>query len=130
MYDPPAPPAPPAPAPHHLTADEFLEAADLEVVAVEVPEWKGTVHLRVLPADVGLALGAQMDALPKDRQSDAMFMLLRATLCTPAGVPLISNDEQAAKLRTRSTKVLIRLQRRALDLQGWSDKAEGAAKNV
>jgi len=114
-------------APKPLSADDILGVDDLEIVEVQVPEWKGSVHLRVLPADVGLALNDKMQELPKEKQSDAMFILLAACLVSPDGKPLFSTPEQADRLRGRSAKVLMRLQKKALELQGWS--AEPPAKN-
>ncbi len=105
-----------------LSADDILGVDDLEIKVVNVPEWKGIVHLRVLPADEGLALNDQMQALPKEKQSDAIFMLLGACLVDAGGKRMFTTDEQLAKLRTRSQKVLIRLQKSALQLQGWTEE--------
>lgn len=115
-----APPPPPEPVPlPELSAEEIFGQPDLTIVPVDVPEWRARVHLRVLPADVGLALNDAMQALPKDKSTDAMFLLLRATLCRSNGAPLITSDDQAGKLRSRSMVVLSRLQEKALELQGW-----------
>lgn len=106
-----------------LSADDILAAEDLEIKEVEVPEWKGTVRLRVLPADEGLALSAEMAALSKERQSESLFLLLGACLVNGDGKRMFTSDEQIKKLRTRSQKVLLRLQRAALALQGWGEDA-------
>lgn len=110
-----------------LTAADILSVEDLEVTEVAVPEWKGSVYLRVLPADVGLALNEKMVALPKEKASESMFLLLGACLVDRQGSPLFTTDEQFAKLRTRSGKVLLRLQDAALELQGWRRDGAGAA---
>jgi hypothetical protein len=111
-----------------LTAEEILGlgAADLEIKEVMVPEWGGSVHLRVLPADEGLELNERMQGLPKERESEALFLLLGACLVDSSGAQLFSSD-QIAGLRKRSQKVLVRLQRAALALQGWV--GEEAEKN-
>ena len=106
-----------------LTADEILDVYDLEVKEVFVPEWKGSVHLRVLPADEGLALSATMNALPKEKTHEALFLLLGATLVDASGKKLFTSDEQLTRLRTRSQKVLLRLQDEAMVLQGWKISA-------
>jgi hypothetical protein len=112
-----------------LSADDILAAEDLEIKEVEVPEWKGTVRLRVLPADEGLALSAQMAALTKEQQHESLFLLLGACLVDPEGKRMFSTEEHLRKLRTRSQKVLLRLQRSALELQGWTVDAN-AGKGV
>lgn len=106
-----------------LSADDILATTDLENIEVEVPEWKGVVHLRLLPADEGLALSEEIQGLPKGRQTEAIFMLLAACLADAKGQQLFTTEDQLAKLRKRSPKVLIRLQRTALELQGWSGAA-------
>lgn len=111
-----------------LSTEDVLSADDLEILAVEVPEWKGVVHLRVLPADEGLALSAQMNELPKEQQHEAIFLLLAACLVHPDGGRMFTEDEQLKRLRTRSQKVLLRLQKRALALQGWTEEELGAGK--
>ena len=102
-----------------LSAADILSAEDLEVKEIHVPEWKGSVCLRVLPADVGLELDAKMKALTKENEPDALFILLGACLCDKSGAPLFADEAQRAKLRSRSQKVLLRLQQEALRLQGW-----------
>ena len=113
-----------------LSAEDILGIDDLEIVEVQVSEWKGSVHLRVLPADEGLELNERMQALGKEpkHQAEAIFLLLGACLVTKDGKRLFATDEQQAKLRSRSNKVLLRLQRKALELQGWLEGAP--AKNA
>lgn len=109
----------------NLSAEEILSAEDLEIVAVEVPEWKGVVHLRVLPADEGLALSEKMNELPKEKQSEAIFLLLGACLVQPDGARMFSTEDQLLRLKSRSQKVLLRLQTSAIRLQGWTEEAPG-----
>jgi hypothetical protein len=49
-------------------------------------------------------------------------------LVTAEGKRLFSTEEQCKQLRTRSHKVLTRLQEAALALQGW--KVEATGKNA
>lgn len=129
---PPKPMPPPAEPIKRLpaadTADDILGCDDLETVAVEVKEWKRTVYLRVLPADEGLRINEQLQALPKGQQSEAMFLLLGASLVTASGERLLKTPDDLQRLRSRSQKVLLRLQDIALELQGWTPR--GAEKNA
>jgi hypothetical protein len=113
--------------PRQLSAEDILGAHDLEIMEVYVPEWRGSINLRVLPADEGLVLNEKMQALPKAQQSESIFLLLEATMVHADGSRLFKTPEQALWLRTKSQKVLLRLQKAALGLQGWLDEA--AAKN-
>lgn len=112
-----------------LSAQDILDTDDLELVEVPVPEWKGSVYLRVLPADQGLDLNEKMQLLTKEKQTEALFMLLGACLVGPDGKRLFSTEAEVQRLRTRSQKVLLRLQRKALELQGWTEGG-APAKNA
>ena len=119
---------PAMPEPKQLSADDILAAKDLEILPVDVPEWNGSVNLRVLPADEGLALNEELQDLQKAKnQTDAIFLLLGACLVDAAGKRLFSTKESVQALKSRSIKVLLRLQKIALQLQGWGDEAP--AKN-
>lgn len=119
----------PASPARELTVEEILGASDLQIVEVEVPEWGGSVYLRVLPADVGVALNEKISALDKKNQHESIFLLLGACLCRKDGAPLFESVEAAGKLRGRSQKVLIKLQKMALELQGWTSQGP-PAKNA
>jgi hypothetical protein len=110
-----------------LSAADIIGVVDVEVRAVPVPEWKGSVYLRVLPADEGLALNDAMQALSKEKRGDAIFLLLAACLCDEKGTPLFASEAEAKGLRRKSNKVLARLQDEALVLQGWQKGQEGEA---
>lgn len=112
-----------------LSASDIAAAADLDVERVDVPEWKGAVYLRVLPADEGIVLNEQMQALAKDKQYEALFLLLAACLADADGNRLFQSSVQAREvLGGRRTTVLLRLQRESLKLQGWLEEAP--AKNA
>jgi len=111
-----------------LSAEDILSVEDLEILAIEVPEWKGVVYLRVLPADEGLALSQKMNALTKEKEHEAIFLLLGACLVHPDGRLMLTEEAQLQKLRTRSQKVLLRLQKKALALQGWTEDEAAAGK--
>jgi len=112
-----------------LSADDILAAEDLDITEVQVAEWKGAIHLRVLPADEGLVLNEKMHELPNEKASEAMFMLLAACMVNADGSPIFRSPDQARMtLGKRSSKVLLRIQKQALEHQGWLEEA--AKKNV
>jgi hypothetical protein len=100
------------------TADDLFAEFDCKVRAVNVPEWKRIVHLRELPADEGVALAEQLQALPKEQQADAVYLLLEACICDEKGQPLLKGGDR--RLRSRSSVVIMRLQSIAQELQGWN----------
>lgn len=115
-----------------LTLEEIASSDDCELLEVPVSEWGGSVYFRVLPADVGLKLSDRAAALTKAQQPEAMFFMLARCLCDEAGHPLVATDEDevaaVAKLKTRSQKVLLRIQKLNVTLQGWEDDSSAAGK--
>lgn len=111
-----------------VTLEDIEQADDRELQPHAVPEWGLTVHLRALPADVGLELSKEMDGLADDKKTDALFILLGATLCDAAGNQIAAEPAQRDRLKKKSTKVLLRLQRAALVLQGWRAEGDAAPK--
>jgi hypothetical protein len=109
-----------------LSGAEILEVDDIEVKRIEVPEWKSVVHLRVLPADKSLALAEKLQALPKGKVAEAMFLVLGEALVTSDKKPLFT-AEQLEKVRGRSSIVLTRLHTAAMRLN-FPDSEQ--AKNV
>lgn len=109
-----------------LTLDDIVAANDLGVVAEQVPEWGGTVYIRQLPADESLALFEKVKAAG---ETSGLFLLLAAVLVTESGQKLVTDDAHMERLKKKSPKVLIRLQKRALDLQGWTAAAQAETKN-
>lgn len=107
------------------SADDILGVEDTNLIEVEVPEWKRTIHLRSLPADEGTELGEQVQAVGKEGQK-ARLMLLAAAIVDAKGQRIFTTPEQIERLSKRSLKVLMRLEQAALRL----NYDEGAAKNV
>lgn len=124
-----------------LSLDEIMASKDLDYVDVEVPEWSkpggpvGKVRLRVMTANQA----ADFSDLMKDtkQQKHAMSRLVAMCAIKPEGekpaaeCALLFTDQQVANLRNKSLKVLMRLQKEALKLNGLDDekKAEADAKN-
>lgn len=108
--------------PSAKSAGDLFAQSDIDVKEVPVPEWGVTVYMRLLPADEGLALNDAMQKLKAENAFEAIFMLLGATLSTEDGERILKTDEDIALLRKRSAKVLLRLQKVALEHQGWNEE--------
>lgn len=114
-----------------LTAADIESAADIELKAVDVPEWGGRVYIRSLGADDGIALSEGLEATREAKNPhEGMYLILAACLCDAQGDPLFPDAEAAKKvLRKRKSDVLLRLQQEASQLNGWSQEAQEKAKN-
>lgn len=94
-----------------LTRDAILGSRDLNVTAVEVPEWGGTVHLRALT----LAEMQEVEAKQAEAKGAAFVALVVAYgLCDAEGTRLFTSDEDIAGLLAKSARVLRRLTRRCM----------------
>lgn len=107
------------------SADDILALPDGDLLEVEVPEWKRTIHLRSLPADEGTDLGEKVQAAGQGGQK-ARLMLLAETIVDGKGQRIFTTPEQIEQLGKRSLKVLMRLEKAAMRL----NYDEAAAKNA
>ena len=84
-----------------LTRDAILFAPDLTLEPIEVPEWGGTVHLRVMN-------GATMLKLSELPKADFTGALLVHTLCDADG-KLLFAPEDVEQVMNKNHAVLQRL---------------------
>jgi hypothetical protein len=104
-----------------LSRDAILACNDRKSVAVEIPEWGGTVYVRVMSG----ADRDQFDALvTKDgvTRSEITSLLARLCIADEAGAPLF-RDEDIAVLAQKSAAVLDRIFDVATKLNATSGEA-------
>lgn len=115
------------------SSDDILAAPDLTVKKVEVPEWNAVVRLRVLTAGEALKLQSILNAPQKS--NSAMLHVVMMCAVRKDGSPLFT-ETQINRLKEKSLKVLLRLQREALELNDLlpdkdkADKVQEEVKNV
>ena len=105
-----------------LNRDQILNAKDIKVEKVHVPEWGGDVYLRVIS-------GADRDEYEsfvlqsKDRGTVKNFraMLLAKAICDENGNPIFTNKDIEA-LGKKNSVVLDRLWQKAMKLNGLTDE--------
>lgn len=91
----------------HLTRDQILAVNDLKpfVEAVDVPEWGGTVYVRVMT-------GGERDAFEgkftRDKHNNLRAFLAVCTVCDANGVSLFKSEDVAA-LGEKSSAALDRV---------------------
>jgi hypothetical protein len=122
-----------------LSAGQIEDAADLDYIDEPVPEWKGAegepgiVRLLQLDAGTGLDLSAEMDD-PKNTRIGMFLIIIYCAVDannvrlwpTPPRTDPTYNDiiqSHIAKLKKKSMKVLNRLQRSCLKLNGMLREA-------
>lgn len=114
-----------------LTAAEILGADDIEVKEVPVPEWKGTVFLRVMDGAARDAYDIARNERSKKKRGKndigIRSMLLAHTICDEKG-GLLFGEEKTAELSKKNGAVLARLFDIACDMNGIGAKAEAQAE--
>lgn len=113
-----------------LSASDILSVNDNRVKEVKVPEWGGSVFIKMMS-------GAERNLLEQEWMSndekptlDIVVALLSLTLCDADGKRLFSTEEEAAGLINKSASVLQRLMMESLQHNGMSqDALDDAVKN-
>lgn len=113
-----------------LSAEDILRVDDIEVREVAVPEWKGTVYLRVMDGAARDAYDQARLNRDKDRAAGAIGIrakLLGHTICDKDGM-LLFTDAQIPDLAMKSGAVIARLFDIACDMNGIGVKHEASAE--
>jgi len=114
-----------------LSKDEILAAKDDKSEVLEIPEWGGCVSIRALRGKELNAiqqLTADLEDKP-DANDYRMGCFVAMCLADEQGGRLFSNEDVPALLE-KSMAVLIRLQTKALKVNGLTrDEVEDLAKN-
>lgn len=97
-----------------LSRDEILASNDSDIHEVEVPEWGGSVHIRVMS---GLDRDAFEQSLADKTNIRARLCVL--TLCDQSGKLLFGNGDEA-RLGAKSGQALDRIFERSAALNGLS----------
>jgi hypothetical protein len=102
-----------------LSASQILAADDFKIEPVDVPEWGGTVYVRVLR---GTDRDQFEESLSKEKDKPFRCRFLVMTLCDERG-SLLFKQEQIAALGEKSSVVLNRVFERAWDINYLSPKS-------
>ena len=119
-----------------LTRDDILNAEDIRIEVVQVPEWGGIVHIRTL---TGLQREKYVESIRKvtghgKKQSVEIVLqksgakLAAQTICDEKGKLLFSEADIPA-LANKSSKALQRVIDASARLNGLDEEAEEEAKN-
>lgn len=109
-----------------LSAADIMAAVDLKPEPVEVPEWGGTIYLRVLTADETLAY-QEFTQVPENKFR-SMQRLLSYCICDEKGGRLFS-DAEMAQLYSKNANVLTRLHKLAVKMNAAEDAVADAKKD-
>jgi hypothetical protein len=100
---------------------DCLDIDDIELKSVDVPEWKTIVYVRTLTR-------AERHRMFKDNQDVDELLLLVLYACREADGSRAFKKEDLQRLSEKSGKVIERIGRAALDLNGIGSGAVDEAK--
>ncbi len=100
-----------------LTLDDILGADDIEYRTIELPEWGGSVRLRLLNG----AETIQFQTSLEKNKREATIALVRSSVVDADGKKLFQHKDDFAALKKKSMKVIRRIGNEALDLNGLLD---------
>jgi hypothetical protein len=109
-----------------LTAADILGAKDRKIVAVDVPEWGGTVHVRSL--STAEAFNLEQTMRPFEDRRDIMACQLAAFLCDEAGTALFASYQEALPVLDRSPAVLRRVVSAGMTVNGMGSLEDAKEK--
>ena len=109
----------------YLSAEEIFAVQDIETVEVKVPEWGGIVRLRSLSGEEAFTFAKLIE---KDKSSGAVQVLLLSAV--DANGSQLFTSEDLDKLKKKSLHAIMRLQKEALRINGLTEEAVEATKNV
>lgn len=119
-----------------LTKEQILAAQDCAPVAVETPEWGGTIYVRPMTAAerdrytiVSARLAGRGREIDPSEYTDLTLRLLALTICDEEG-KLVFSEADIKLLAAKSGEVVDRVFRVAQSVNGIGGKAVAAiAKN-
>jgi hypothetical protein len=112
----------------YLGADEILAASDIDTMTIEVPEWKGRVCFLAMDGDEAIKFNQNFkDPEKKDEAIIRLFVL--SAVNNPTDRQRIFTEASVRALRKKKFAVFLRVQKRLLEFNGFTDEAAKTAKN-
>lgn len=109
-----------------LSANEILEADDIQYEIVDVPEWGGAVRLKTMDTATAMAFGAASEG-----EKAQLLPRMLALSAVDEGGELLFSEAAVEKLARRSFRALNRLQDAMMEINGLKEMAAAeASKNA
>lgn len=109
----------------YLTATEIIEAKDIEIVDVDVPEWGGIVRLRAMSGEEAVTFVESL----KGQLATSSARIIASCAVDEDGKHLFT-FEQVEQIKKKSLKAIMRLQKEALRINGLTEEGTAATKNA
>lgn len=113
-----------------LSRDQILQADDLGLVELKIPEWGGSVYVRVMRGTERDQFEARMTSGDSEKLSNVRAYLAALTVVDAKGERMFRSTEDIEALGGKSARALTRIFNKALEVNGFgSDDVEKLEKN-
>lgn len=113
-----------------LTREQILNAKDIIIEEVDVPEWGGVVRIRSMNGEEAVKYVTEFKNKTDDEKEAQAVKIVTFCAVDENGERLFNTEEDLAPLRRKSFAAIIRLQGVAMRLAGMKiDKGEVDVKN-
>jgi hypothetical protein len=110
-----------------LTAQQIVEAQDVQFELVEVPEWGGIVRIRSLTAE---NMTEFLRATEMADKGDSTVKAMMLTACDEEGNLIFKDPSALQVLKKKSLLPFVRIQERVLVMNGLTEESRSARKNA
>lgn len=111
----------------YLTAAEILAATDISTIEIDIPQWGGTIRFRALSA--AEAIEFQAIFKDEDEKQDAIIRLFAVSAVDEGGSLLFPHKNNVYELRKKSMAAFLKVQKKLLEFNGFTEKGAQDAKN-
>lgn len=103
---------------HVLSFDDIYRVQDLETRKIPIPEWKGSLMVRVLSASEAIEFQTALRS-SKVKQAEAWVDIVARCAMDENGKKLFDSPNRVKVLKEKSTPVFMRLQRILGEMNGF-----------
>ena len=107
-----------------LTINDILGIEDKEVEKLDIPEWKGFIHIRMMSAKDRSEMEDLYYKINESKKETGKFRkeLLRRTWVDSNGNPMLSDDAIASHIMGKNAMIIERIFEKSCELNGFRQK--------
>lgn len=111
-----------------LTAEQIFGAPDLKMEPMEVPEWDGSINIRVVSGKQrDIIVEEAQRSLKSGKEDKVKAKVIHFAVCDDEGKPVFSLDQVPA-LMDKNGVVIDRIIAKAMEINGLDEKSEKDAE--
>lgn len=109
-----------------LSAEEILAVEDIKIAEVDVPEWGGVVRLRPMSGEEA----EQFVSIVSKDKTGAAIKVVAMCAVKEDGLTRLFTEEQVGLLKKKALRAIMRLQKKAMEINGLNEEGLAETKNA